>query len=228
MFDFIKIFDRHEIDAWRDEQTLAAAAELNEVAAYLACAFDRELNKATFKEILINPGNFIATNVDPDLRRASDVVVDRIVERANRSLKEIVAHQAVWNNIPREITNDEDSVAAIRDVAFAAGPIAGSLATAAALPTIGVTTTTAFFGLVTTTVISWPVIAMGATIAGAGLATGVLNASKIPANARERLRRKIHRHVISTLLQGSAKQPSVLEQLTVLFANTAAEAKKLS
>lgn len=227
MFDFTKIFGRHEVDVWRDHHTLTAATVLNEVAADLACGFEEEINKATWKDTLVNPGAFIATRVAPQVRETSEAVVSRIVERANRELQEIVAYQAVWNNIPREVETRHDSAAAIRDVAIAAGPIAGGVATAVALPAMSVTTTTALFGLVTTSVISWPVVAVGATVVGASLATGILNGNKIRAKAEDRLRKNIHHHVVATLLKGDRGQPSVLEQLTALFTQTAAEAKKL-
>jgi len=226
MFDFTKIFGQHEIDMWRDAHTLDAAAQLNEVAAGLACDFESEIKNATLKDLL-NPNNFIATRVAPVVREASEQVVSKIIERANRHLQEIVAHQAVWNNIPRDVASCEDSGAAIFDIAVAAGPIAGSLVTAAALPTMAVTTTASLFGLITTTVISWPVVVVGATVAGAGLATGIFNAGKVRTKAEERLRKNIHKHVLRTLLQGTATQPALLEQLTQLFRRTAAEARKL-
>src|SRR5881628_1862177 len=100
MFDFTKIFGRREVDVWRDQHTLAAATVLNEVAADLACSFEEELKKATWKDTLVNPGSFIVTRVAPQVRETSEAVVTRLVERANRELHEIVAYQAVWNNIP--------------------------------------------------------------------------------------------------------------------------------
>jgi hypothetical protein len=92
---------------------------------------------------------------------------------------------------------------------------------------MGVTTTTAFFGLVTTTAISWPVVVVGSAVAGVGFATGLLNTSRIWSKAEQRLRRRVREHVVAVLLQGPPKQPAVLEQLSSLFERTAIEAKKL-
>jgi hypothetical protein len=227
MFDFSKIFGRHEVDVWRDQHTLDAATILNDLAAHLACGFEKELEGATWKDRLVSPRSFIATRVAPAVRAAAEAVVVKIVDRANRDLQEIVAYQAVWSDIPHDVAVRDDSTAAIRDVAVAAGPLAGGAAVAVALPAMSVTTTTAFFGLVTTSVISWPVVAVGATVIGASLATGLLNGKRIQAKAEDRLRKNIHDYVVASLLKGQRGQPAILEQLTALFAQTAAEAKRL-
>jgi hypothetical protein len=227
MYAFTKIFGRHEIDEWRDRHTLGAAAVLNDVAAELVSGFEPELKSATWREVLVTPGSVIAARVALPLREVAEAIVGKIIDRANKDLQEIVAYQAVWNNVPREFSSSGNSSAAIRDVALAAGPIAGGIATAVALPAMAVTTSTALFGLITTSVISWPAVAIGGTIVGASLATGVLNGSKIRSNAEARLRKNVHDFIVQTLLKGKVGQPSILEQLTVLFAETAAEAKRL-
>ncbi len=147
MFNFLNIFGHHEIDAWRDEQTLAAAAVLNDLATHLACGFEDELKSATWNDGLIAPGKFIATRVSPAVREASEPVVEKILDRANRELQEIVAHQAVWNDTPRHSTEADDPAPALQDVAVAAAPLAGGLAAAAALPAMAVTTTRLFSAL---------------------------------------------------------------------------------
>jgi hypothetical protein len=227
MLDFTRIFGRHEIDIWRDEQTLSAAVVLNQLAADLACDFEKELEGATWKDGLIAPSRFIATRVAPTVRQVSEPIIEKIIDRANRDLQRIVQHQAVWNETAGNATEVDETAAALHDVAFAAAPLAGGLAAAAAVPVMGITTTTAFFGLVTTTAISWPVVVVGGAVAGAGIATGVLNTSRIWAKAESRLRNRIHSHVVATLVQGRPNKPSILEQLSALFARTAVQAKKL-
>ena len=227
MFDFRKIFGRHEIDAWRDEQTLGAATVLNQLAADLADSFDDELKSATWKDGLLAPSKFIATRIAPEVRRATEPVVAKILNRANSELQRIVAHQAVWNETARHLPETDESTAALTDVALAAAPLAGGLAAAAAVPVAAVTTTTAFFGLMTTTAISWPIVIVGGAAAGAGIATGILNAGRIWSKAEQRLRKRVHEHVVAVLLQGPPRQPAVLEQLAALFERTATEAKQL-
>lgn len=227
MFDFRKIFGWHEIDAWRDEQTLGAAAVLNQLAADLVHSFEDELKGASWRDGLIAPAAFITTHIAPQVRDATEPVVAKIIDRANGELQRIVAHQAVWNETARHLPETDESSAALTDVAWAAAPLAGGFAAAAAVPTMGVTTTTVFFGLMTTTAISWPVVIVGSAVAGAGIATGVLNTGRIWAKAEQRLRKRVHQHVVAVLLQGPISQPAVLEQLAALFDRTATEAKKL-
>src|SRR5687768_14253107 len=129
MFNFNKIFGRHEIDAWRDERTLAAAAVLNQVAADLACSFEDELRSATLKDCIVAPGKFIATRVAPAVKEVCEPVVEKIVDRANRQLRDIVAYHAVWNDTSRHLPEADDSAAALQDVALAAAPLAGGIAT---------------------------------------------------------------------------------------------------
>jgi hypothetical protein len=227
MFNFSKIFGRHEIDAWRDERTLAAAAVLNQVAADLACSFEDELRSATLKDCMIAPGKFIATRVAPVVKEVCEPVVEKIVDRANRQLQNIVTYQAVWNDTARHLPEADSSAAALHDVALAAAPLAAGVATGVASVTMGVTTTTYLGLFVTGTAISWPVVIVGGAVAGAGIATGLLNTSRIRAKAEERLRRRVHDHVVAVLIEGPAEQPSVLEQLAAMFARTAQEAKRL-
>ena len=227
MFDFRKIFGRHEIDAWRDEQTLGAAAVLNQLAADLTHSFEDELKSATWKDGLVAPSAFIATRIAPEVRKTTEPIVAKIIDRANGELQRIVAHQAVWNETARHLPEADESRAALADVAWAAAPFAGGLAAAAAVPAMGVTTTTAFFGLMTTTAVSWPIVIVGGAAAGVGIATGILNTGRIWSKAEQRLRKRVREHVVAVLLQGPPEQPAVLEQLAALFERTATEAKKL-
>jgi hypothetical protein len=225
MFNFRNIFGRHEIDEWRDEQVIGAAATINQLAADLTCAFVDELSSASWRDALIAQGRFISTRIAPQVRATSEPVVGAIIGRANAALKRIVEYQAVWHDSPRHLPEGEDPSAAIRDVAWAAAPLAGGVAAAATLPAMAITTSTAFFGLMTTTAISWPVVIGGGAFAGAGIATGVINTSRIWSKAEERLRRRVRDHVIAVLLRGPTGQPAILEQMEALFATTANEAK---
>lgn len=227
MFDFTRIFGRHEIDVWRDEQVVAAAAVLNEIAVELTNLLEGELTSASLKDALVSPSSFIAARVAPAVRAASEAVVAKIIDRANSELHKIVTYQAVWSESPRHVAARDGSASAIRDVVLAAAPLAGGAATLVALPSMSVTTTTALFGLFSSTIISWPVVAIGGTAGAAAIATGLLNGAKIHSRAVTRLRKIVHDYVVATLLRGQPGQPSVLEQLTLLFAKTAAEAKKL-
>ncbi len=223
--NFLNLFGKHEIDAWRDDYTLAAASSLNEVAAGLIASFEEDLKAASWKDGLVGQNAFIARNVDPRIHEMARPLVDHIVARANEALARIVAHQAIWQYRPTDALEGESAFEGWQDVAVAAAPLAGGVATAVALPAMAVTTSAAFFGLVTTTVVSWPVVVGGGAVAAVGIGTGLINAGKIWDKTEARLRRKVHNHVVATLLVGD-RQPSVLEQLTDALAATAKEAKR--
>jgi len=223
--NFLNLFGKHEIDAWRDDYTLLAASSLNEVAAELIASFEEDLKGASWKDGLVGQNAFIARNVNPRIHGRARPLVDHIVARANEALARIVAHQALWQYRPADPPEGDGAFEGWQDIAVVAAPLAGGVATAIALPAMAVTTSAAFFGLVTTTVVSWPVVVGGGTVAAVGIGTGLINAGKIWDKTEARLRRKVHDHVVATLLVGH-RQPSVLEQLTDAFAVTAKEAKR--
>ena len=219
------MFGAHEIDAWRDDFTLLAAASLNGLAVDLIASFESDLATATWKDGLVGQSAFLAKAVTPRIHELAQPIVDQIIMRANESLARIVEHQAIWQYRPTDVPDSEGALEGWKDIAVAAAPLAGGVATAAAIPTFAVTTSVAFFGLITTTVVSWPVLVGGTAAAGLAIATGVLNAGKIWDKAEARLRKNIHEQVVATLLIGK-KQPAILEQIAEAFAATAKEAKK--
>jgi hypothetical protein len=226
MFGLERLFGNHQIDGWRDDYTLLAAATLNQVAADLIAGFELEIARVSFMKGLGGYGPFIAKHVVPKVHVVSRPVVERLVEEANVALARIVAHQVHWHDRPAgEPLSDEGG--SWRDMALTAGPIAGGGALAAALPAAAVKTTTAFL-FITTTTISWPVALVGGSLAGVAIATGLLNAAKLLPNAQGRLRKLVRRQVVAMLIEGSAKHPAVLQQLTEAFERAAGEAKDMA
>ena len=223
--NFLNLFVRHEIDVWRDDYTLMAASCLNDLAVDLIASFEDDLATASWKDGLVGQNAFIAKRVTPRIHERAGPLVEHIVQLANASLAGVVQHQAIWQYGPTDTPAGEGAFEGWKDVASAAVPLAGGVATAAALPTLAVTTTAAFFGLVTTTVVSWPVVVGGTALAGLAIATGVINTGKIWDKTEARLRNKVHDLVVATLLVGN-KQSSVLEQLSDSFMATAKEAKR--
>lgn len=226
MFALGNLFGNHEVDAWRDDYTLAAAATLNQVAGDLIADFESDLKNATWKDGLLGQSSFIAERVTPTVHAVARPVVDAFVNKANEALLSIVECQSTWQYEPMSGGEDHHAGGGMVNVALAAGPLAGGVATLAAVPLMAVTTSTAFFGLVTTTAISWPVVVGGGALATVGIATGLLNTGKLWDKTEARLRKKIREHVVSILLKGSEKQPAVLEQLSAVLEATAERAKK--
>ena len=221
------IFGWRELDDWRDRHALAAARILNQIAADLVRDLDAEFRAATWKEGFLTPQSFITGKVEPKLRKVTDPVVEMIVAGANDDLARIVRHQAVWTRRPGAPPTPASRFEGAGDVAFAAGPIAAGAAIAAALPVMAVTTTGGLLGtgLFAATIVSWPVVAVGGAAVGVALATGALNTGRIWSEAETRLRHRVAAHVGTTLIQGTPKHPSLLDQLTELFTDAAREAR---
>lgn len=222
---FNRIFLGHRIDDWASHCKLVAARTLNQVAADLIAASEEDIRAASLKDGMINPSAFIHERIAPRLQALAEPVAIEILSEANLALQQIVDEQAVWLRGPEHAEAPEGGFEGAKDVAFAAVPLATGVVAAASLPFVAVTTTTAWFGLVTTTVISWPIVVGGGAIAGLGIATGLLNTAKIRDRTRARLRDRVRRFVIAALIEGEARAPSILQQLAGEFDRAAARAK---
>lgn len=228
VFDLGALFGRHEIDGWRDDYVLAAAATLHEVAARVGDAVDPLIAAASHKDVFVLPGRFLSATIAPLIRAAAEPAVERVMTDANAALGRIVTHQAVWHRAAPGDDPPEGAWEGFGDVAMAAAPLAAGATLAAALPGMAITTTAGWFGLIAaTTTISWPVAVVGGAAAAAGLATGVLKTSHLRDRFEARLRGKARALAGSMLLKGTAKEPAVLEQLIEALNRAVVEAKKL-
>lgn len=77
--NFLNLFGKHEIDAWRDDYTLAAASILNEVAADLIASFEEDFKAASWKDGLVGQNAFIARSVNPRIHEMARPLIDHIV-----------------------------------------------------------------------------------------------------------------------------------------------------
>lgn len=227
MSDLLKLFSLREIDDWREDFTLMAAATLNELATDLIVICEGELKEATWNDGFLGQSAFVSNRIIPLVQGAVGPVVEQIFSEANEALERLVQHQAAWRHDSVVGVDERYSTGAWQDVAVAAVPLAAGVTVAAALPTFAVTSSTAFFGLVTTTAISWPVALGGGAVAALAIGTGVLNTGRIWNKAEARLRTMVRNHVIATLLKGSADQPSILEQVSSALETAAQRAKEI-
>lgn len=227
MFDLGALFGSHEIDGWRDDYVLVAAATLNEVAVRVGQAVEPLIAAASHRDVFLLPERFLATSVAPLVRAAAEPAVERVMTDANAALSRIVAHQAVWHQASATESRMPGAWEGTADLARAAAPLAGGAALAMALPSLAITATPVWFGLATVTAISWPVVVVGGAAAGTAIATGMLNTAKLRGRFEARLRDKARALAHATLVRGTAKQPAVLEQLTAALNQAAKEAKKL-
>jgi hypothetical protein len=222
-----RILFGRRVDEWAAQYTLAAAEALNQVAADLVIRAEDELTAASLTDGLLSPGAFVSTRIAPMVREAAEPVAQEIMDEANRALGEIVDAEAIWLRAPEHAEAPESLFAGAKDVAAAAAPLAAGVAGAAALPFAAVTTSSAFFGLITTTVISWPVVIGGGALAGLGIVTGIINTAKIRDRTTARLRQRTREFIRAALIEGTEKTPAVLEQLGQSFSAAADRARSL-
>lgn len=226
MFDLLNILGRREIDEWRDHWSMVAAMTLNDLAAGLIEALDKDIAAANWTDALVAQRGFVARVVQPRIKEAATPVVETIVAEANNTLRQLASHHAIWNDRPMAVETPDGTGAGMMDVALTAAPLAVGAATAAALPAMAVTSSSMLFGLLTVTAISWPVVIGGGAIAGVALAVGGFKSGGLKHRARDRLRKAVHLHVVATLIESDTKQPAILQQLVNLLGETAREAKR--
>lgn len=220
-----RIFYGHQIDQWASDHILIAARILNQVACDVLANAEKEIEKLSWQEGLTRQARFISERVAPSVRSVAEPVALQIIADANTALQDIVLENAVWTRSPEYSEPPENAMSGSTELISAAAPLAAGVAVASALPMAAVTTTTAMFGLVSTTVISWPVVVGGGAIAGIGVALGLLNTAKLGDRMRARLRHRVRSFVLRSLIHGNAANPSVLEQISAEFVSVAKRAK---
>ncbi len=222
-----RIFASHKIDGWASDHTLAAARKLNLLAADLIVTAEIEVAKAGMMDGLLGQSAFINRHIAPLIRAVVEPVAFDLVDDANRALPDVVAEMAQWSPQAEYAEGPEAAFDGAKDILAAAVPLVGGMASAAAVPFAAVTTTTALFGLVSFTAISWPVVVGGSAVAAVGVATGVLNTAKLKDRTTARLRHRVSRFILSSLIEGTEGSPAVLQQLAAEFAHTARRAKAI-
>jgi hypothetical protein len=220
-----RIFLGHRIDQWASENILNAARVLNHAACEVIAEAEKEIEQVGWQESLTGQSKFISERIAPLVRSVAEPVALDIIADANITLQDIVLEHAVWTRSPEYSEQPDGAFSGSYEVMSAAVPLAAGAAVASALPFAALTTTTALFGLVTTTVISWPVVVGGGAIAGAGIALGLLNTATLTDKLHARLRLRVRSFVLASLIEGDARNPSILQQISAEFISVAKRAK---
>lgn len=224
---FKHYFLKREIEDWRETTIMDSARVLGQVTAQLLIMFDQDIAKLDLKNSLIKSDQFITDIVDPEVRKVIEPVVALIIKNANDNLNQLVASHLVWTQQDEGNSEPINQIGAMFDVAIGVGPIVGGGILALAIPSMAVTTTTGWFGLAVTTAVSWPVILAGGTAVGAAVAVGAFNVSRINVKAQQRVRNKIKQKLYKQIMHGTPEEPSILDQLTILFNEAAEKAKSI-
>lgn len=222
-----RLFPSREIDRWAADQKLAAEQQLKQVVHDLLVSAEAEIAKVGLLDGLIGQSTFINDRIAPMVRNVAEPVAADILYNANLALPDMVVDNAQWQVQPEFAESPEAPFDGAKDILSAAVPFVGGVAGAAAVPFAAVTTTTALFGLVSFTTVSWPIVVGGGTLVAAGLVTGILNTGKLKHRTKVRLRNRVERFISASLIKGTAKNPAVLQQLVAEFDRTAQRAKAL-
>lgn len=204
------LFVTNRLHEWREDQYAGAGLVLHQFATDMIEHVDAEIDGLSNRALGMKQTTYIARTLLPMIKEKSRPLMDRLSEKANRDLDALAHEAAIWAESPTD-EPEERLLEGVPDIALAAGPLAGGMATAMAIPAAAVTTTSGFFGLFATTTVSWPVVATGGVVAGGLIATGIWNVSKLTDKMRSRLRRKSREFILATVLSGK-KHPSLLEQ----------------
>lgn len=213
MFNLLKIFSRHELHEWRDSYALAATAALHEEAVVLAATAEEKIASAPLKEVVLNPQGFIQRELSQDIEDAVLRIQNSLFSKAEEDYVCLVGQQLIWHREDHPGLDEATAFDGWQDVASAAAPLAVGGGVAAAIPFAAVSTSTALFGLVTTTVVSWPVVVGGAAIAGTAIATGALNSARLADKLRGRLRNQVRERIHTAFFIGSKRGKAVLTQI---------------
>lgn len=220
---FSDLFIRNRLREWREGEFYDAALVLRQLSVDLIERAEFAIDELPTRALFLQQGTFLSSVVQPMVREAAEPVLLHLTETANRKLSELASFSAVWGESPTD-SAAESGADGWQDFALAAVPIAGSVATAAAIPAAGITTTTAMFGLMTTTTISWPVVVTGGVVATGLLATGVWNTAQLADRLRQRLKKKAREQIWMMLIAGK-KSKSLLEQYAAILEETASRAR---
>lgn len=176
---------------------------------------EEKLAAITWRSVLTESNAFIAREIDPLVAEAVNDAARGVIATAQGDLNRLVSHQLAAQSELSGIPGESDGLAGTADLIARLAPLMGGIGVAAVVPGMAIVTGAAFFGLVATATVSALILIGGMTIAGAGIATGVLQTSRIKDKRTARMRARVTVHIAAAVLSTAADQtaPSVLARL---------------
>ncbi|MBS4011716.1 hypothetical protein F1C10_15695 (plasmid) [Sphingomonas sp. NBWT7] len=220
------IEERRSVLEWRDRHIIAATLALHRACQDAWPLIEARLAAVSWHSVLTETDAFVTREIDPIVAGAVNEAVQRLIREAQLELDHIIEHhlalEATLGGTPVEtnkLTSELDLIAGL-------APILGSVGIAAALPSFAVVSGAVMFGMVATSAISAPILLTGIAVAGAGLATGVLQTSRIKEKRTARMRVRVRNHIDAAVLNDVPKSttPSLLVSLTIVIQTAAAAA----
>lgn len=207
------IRERRSILKWRDRHLVAASLALNRAWQDVRPVVEEKLAAISWKSVLFESDAFVAREIDPLVADAVGTATQRIMAVAQSELDTLVSHQMeVERSLQQTSTEQQqDRWAGTVDLLAGVAPLAGGVAAGAAVPGLAIVSGTAFLGLVSTSVVSVPILVGGIVVVGALLSAGALQTSKIKDKGTARMLDRVRRHVEAAVLSvdPDAATPSV-------------------
>ena len=185
---------------WRDTHSAAAMLAFNALWRDLRPTIEDRLSDLSYKSALVEPHAYIAREIDPLLAQTFGGETDRLVNEARDDLATLTRCDIALDGTIDNTDDLEDRLTAAQDVLEGLVPLAGGIAMGAALPSFAVASGTAMFGLLATSTVSLPMLAVGLTVAGTGVAVGAIKTSTLHARVTKRMMARIDRHVAAAIL----------------------------
>lgn len=141
---------------------------------------------------LLRPKRFYETQIFPKIKEGSTQLLDDLSREIQLSLNELEEHLQFDNiqNVSVAGTPNQ-APSSIADIAGSVIPLAGAAGVAGWTATGSVMTTGAMFGLISTSSVSLPILAVGVTVAAVSGSIGVLNTNKLTKARQDKLRNAI-------------------------------------
>ena len=191
---------RRRILEWRDECLFDAKISLTRVALDLAPLIRETLENASMVEIIGKPTSFCATRVDPIVAARLKPELTRLEKMASEKLLDISNAATYFEQADFASKADGSLWSNAIDIGSVGAPVALGAGALLAAPAMAVGTTAAFFGLVTTSAISVPVLLGVFGVASIATATGLTRGFRLKERAVNRLNDKVLTSIAASII----------------------------
>jgi hypothetical protein len=182
---------RRRILEWRDECLFDAKISLIRLTLDLAPLVREALEKATMVELIGKPRSFCTDKVDPLVDARLRPELARLEQTASEKLLAIRSAAAHFEQAAFASKAEGSPWSNVLDIGSVGAPVVLGAGALLAAPAMAVGTTAAFFGFMTTSAISVPVLLGVIGVASIATATGLTRGFRLKDRAINRLNEKV-------------------------------------
>jgi hypothetical protein len=197
---------RRRILEWRDECLFDAKISLTRVTLDLAPLIRETLEKASLVEIIGKPKSFCTERVDPLVEARLRPELARLEQMASEKLLAIRSAAAHFEQASFASRTEGNPWSNALDIGSVGAPVALGAGALLAAPAMAVGTTAAFFGFVTTSAISVPVLLGVLGVASVATATGLTRGLRLKDRAINRLHEKVLASMAASIIGEPTKE----------------------